>query len=248
MLLSEPPQSNWDLNFSLFGTPVRIHPLFWLSGVILNLRVDRVDQMLIWLVAFTLSILVHEMGHAIAGRLDGRSPSITLYTFGGLTSFNSGYYGRASRARTEVLISFAGPLAGFLLALAILSALYFSGYAIGPVGDGLYRLVIVPAEEVVSRQFTYLIDSLLVTSIFWGILNLAPIYPLDGGQIARELLLWLNPRDGLRQSLVLSITMAVVLAAVSLVEWRSLLGTLLFGMLAYESYLALNAYRGRDPW
>ena len=66
--------------------------------------------------------------------------------------------------------------------------------------------------------------------------NLLPVYPLDGGQIAREILLRLNLRDGIRQSLLLSIVAAVGMAA--LAASRELyFAALLFGYLAYSSYI-----------
>ena len=53
---------------------------------------------------------------------------------------------------------------------------------------------------------------LVLPSIFWAILNLMPVYPLDGGQIARELFLIFNARNGIRYSLMLSIMTGAGLA------------------------------------
>ena len=50
---------------------------------------------------------------------------------------------------------------------------------------------------------------MLYVNIFWGLVNLLPVYPLDGGQIARELLELASPADGVRQSLWLSVIAAV---------------------------------------
>jgi hypothetical protein len=75
-----------------------------------------------------------------------------------------------------------------------------------------------------------------------------PLYPLDGGQIARELFLRANPHDGIRQSLILSIITGACLAVVGAVTLRSLLATLFFAYLAYTSYMTLQAYSGRGGW
>jgi len=48
-----------------------------------------------------------------------------------------------------------------------------------------------------------LIQQLLFINVLWGIVNLLPVYPLDGGQIAREVLVAVNPRAGIQQSLML---------------------------------------------
>jgi membrane-associated protease RseP (regulator of RpoE activity) len=93
-----------------------------------------------------------------------------------------------------------------------------------------------------SLWLWWFVESLLFISVFWGLINLLPIYPLDGGQIAREVLLALSPRQGIRQSLVLSAVVAGGLAVVGLVLWRDWLVTLFFGYLAYTSYLTLQNY------
>ena len=57
-----------------------------------------------------------------------------------------------------------------------------------------------------------LIWFLLQINIFWGIINLLPVYPLDGGQIARELFVQSNPQAGIANSLRLSLTAAAGVA------------------------------------
>lgn len=239
-----------DVTFVLFGVPVRIHPLFWLTGVILNLQSgDDMLGMLLWLVAFLLAILVHEMGHAGAIRAYGHSPWITLYALGGVTSHNPAYDDGSRRSATpwaQIQISAAGPLAGFALAAVILVAIHLAGYDIARRGP--FGLVLMPLGTVVSPPLTHLVRDVLFISIFWGLLNLLPVFPLDGGQIARELLSLVNPRDGVRQSLILSMVTAVALAVVAFVQWNSLFSALFFGLLAYESYAAYQSYGGRDPW
>ena len=84
--------------------------------------------------------------------------------------------------------------------------------------------------------------------VVWGLVNLLPVYPLDGGQIAREILLKLSPREGIRQSLMLSIFAAGGMAAVRLVQWHDWFVVFFFGYIAYASYATLQAYSGRNPW
>src|SRR6478736_1555485 len=129
MLLSEPAPTRGDIHFRLFGIPVRVHPMFWLVAVILGAgsfgrgEVDPVDA-LVWVVVMFASILVHELGHATMQRAYGGNPWITLYGMGGLASCND-----CDRSpRSQIIISLAGPIAGFLLATVIILALRLSGH------------------------------------------------------------------------------------------------------------------------
>lgn len=261
MFLSEPPRSQGDLHFSLFGIPVRVHPWFWLVGLFLvfgqladrETAPDLKAALLIlvpWLAALFLSILIHELGHAFMMRRYGFSPWVTLYGFGGLTSYKPSqqYSSRGMGTLGQVLISAAGPVAGFLLAGVIVVAVLLAGRSIS-VSLIAYFLPDVGVSELIgSLAFTRFVNYVLFISIFWGFVNLLPVYPLDGGNIAREVLLRVNPREGIRQSLVLSIVTGVLLAVLGLVLLRSILMGAFFGYLAYMSYTTLQAYNSRGPW
>jgi len=247
VLLSEPPRTQLDLDFRLFGIPVRVHPLFWLTGVFLNLRSPDLYDLAIWLVAVFVSILVHELGHAAAVRAYGADPAITLHAFGGITSYDPSLsYGRRWSPWAKIKVSAAGPVAGFVLAAAVVLSIRLAGHALTREGPG--GLVFMPPPRTWPEWFETLIWYLQLTSVYWGIMNLLPIFPLDGGQIARELLLMANPRDGVRQSLILSIVAAVGLCVLVWVQWEDWWLALFFALLAYESYAAMQSYGGRGPW
>jgi len=254
VLLGEPERTRADLNFSLGPFRVRIHPFFWLVGVLLgpwrSERPDVVKLMLIWMAAFFVSILIHELGHALVMRAYGFRPWITLYGLGGLTARGDlgMYASRRLSARGEILISAAGPAAGFLVAGLVLVLVMLAGHdvMIGFSG-GLPR--VGWRGDVGSPYLDVLLWYLVTVNIFWGLLNLMPVYPLDGGQIAREILVATSPQEGIRQSLMLSIATAVVLALIGLVKWRQWLLVLLFGYLAWVNYVTLQRYSGRGrPW
>jgi len=103
----------------------------------------------------------------------------------------------------------------------------------------LYETVLIPSREL--KWFVYF---LLVVSILWALLNLMPVYPLDGGQIARELFLLSGSRQAIQHSLMLSIAVAVGLGLWGLRGQQPFMG-MMFLMLAYSSYTTLQQYTGR---
>ena len=246
VLIGEPPRSGGDLVFPLFGIPVRVHPFFWLIAIMLGVGLaPTLIELLIWTVAVFLTVLVHEMGHALAMRLFGIQPWVTLYGLGGITSYNPA---EAYHLSTwgNVLISFAGPGVQFALVAAIAGILSASGFELdirrwGPV------FFVFPAETVVSWGVTRLLSYMMLVSVLWGVINLLPIYPLDGGHIARDVLVAADPQRGITQSLVLSIVAAAAMVVVG-VAMRDMFMILMFGFLGYGSYAALHAYRNQRGW
>lgn len=242
MLLGEPPRTPYDLNFSLLGIPVRVDPWFWLVTLMLGYNSGDAASVLTWVISVFLSILVHELGHAAVMRAYGFQPWITLYGMGGLASYDHGYSrSKGSNTLGQVLISLAGPGAGFLLAAVLVLGLFLAGHEILLTWFG-------PRVGLSNVRLGNLVNNILFISVLWGMINLLPIYPLDGGQIAREVLLRLSPTDGIRQSLLLSTFAAGMMAAVGFLLWQSMFVGLMFGYFAYTSYATLQAYTGRSPW
>lgn len=238
MFLLEPPPTRFDLHFTFFGVPVRVEPWFWLMSLILAVRPGVPPKfVLIWMVAVFVSILIHEFGHALAIRYYGWRPRIILYSFGGLAAYEPTYHNR----RAQILIAFAGPLAGFLLAGAVLAVSRATGHDVQ-----FYRSLFHPVDAgpFASDNLQVLVDDMLFLNIFWGLINLLPIYPLDGGKIAQEALVHFNPRDGLRQSLLISIFTSIGIAIALYVRSQSIVSLILFGSLAYTNYQMLQQYGG----
>jgi len=252
VILAEPPASQGDVHFRVLGIPVRIHPFFWIVALILGIQGSEAPpaRVLIWIVALLLSITIHELGHALMQRRYGGRPRIVLYGMGGLAICDD-----CDRStRSQILISLAGPGAGFLLATALLIAINALGYGAG-VSLGNLNLPAIPGligsnmlglifywQPFPSDPANRMVSDLLWINVMWGAVNLLPIYPLDGGQISRELCLLGQPRQGMMRSLQISIVAAVAMAIVGL-SWGSFFVVLMFGYLAYSSYRALQAYR-----
>jgi membrane-associated protease RseP (regulator of RpoE activity) len=91
------------------------------------------------------------------------------------------------------------------------------------------------------------LNNVFYVSVFWGLINLLPVFPLDGGQIAQQLGS-LGSRDSYRQTFVLSFLVAVGMAALALLRWNDWYVALLFGYLAFLNYSMLQRYQGGEPW
>jgi len=244
------------LHFELFGFPVRVHPYFWLVTLLLGLNGSSTPpgQLVIWAALLFVSILVHELGHAVLQRHFGGRPWITLYAMGGLASCDTG----DRQTRSQVLISLAGPIAGFLLALVVVVSVRLAGHPVGflgpwtepsleSVGLGQASLLSTPLVTIYWQSFdssygNYLVGNLLWVNILWGCVNLLPIYPLDGGQVARELCQVWRPRQGIVLSLQLSALCAGVMAVLGLMAGE-LFVAIFFGYFAYTSFQTFKAYQ-----
>ena len=185
MFIGEPARTQYDLNFVLFGIPVRIHPLFWLVALIFRANGRDGIGILTWVAAVFLSILLHELGHAWMMRLHGFRPWIVLYGMGGLTSYDprQGFGVKRSDTLANVLISAAGPGIGFLLAAFLVAMFFATGH-----GDQLHFarpwLSFMCEMWPADTRFADLLNDIFFICVLWGLVNLLPIYPLDGGQIA----------------------------------------------------------------
>lgn len=254
MFLIEPQPTAYDLRFPVAGIPVRVHPLFWLAAVLLGAQGGDGTTLLIWVGVVFVSILAHELGHALAYRYYGQASQIVLYLMGGLT-IAAGAAGGSSWGRPRLgpqghaFISAAGPAAGFLLATVIIGLVFAAGGAV----DFHFTRGFLPGWDVQLRAppqegnfyWYVLIEDLLYVNIFWGLVNLLPVYPLDGGQIAREWFASQDPWNGTARALWLSVCVSGAMAVVSLLLWRSIFMALLFGSLAFSNYQALQQSGGR---
>ena len=133
-------------------------------------------------------------------------------------------------------------MAGFVLAGLII------GLAIATKCDIEWVLPVPLIDFRMSPVASSFVFDLLWVSLLWGIINLFPIYPLDGGQIARELFQLWHPREGIRYSLMLSTVTAGGFAVLGLFLTGSLFIAFMFGYLSYTSYMALKAYDGYRGW
>jgi stage IV sporulation protein FB len=254
VFLLEPSRTQFDLNFRLGDIPVRVHPFFWVVTLVLGWdTLSRGWQFLaIWIVCVFVSILVHELGHILMGRLFGSPGHIVLYSFGGLAVGSNAQPSRWKR----ILVSFAGPLAGFVLYGLVEGVKYLL------IGHPDFLRAHMGAVPYISAA----IGDLIWINLYWGLVNLLPIWPLDGGQISRDIFTGVMPQRGARFSLGVSMLVAGLIAVnelfmhfrgAPLIPHVPALGdlylALFFGLLAISNFMQLQqtpqgTARQRRPW
>jgi Zn-dependent protease len=266
VFLAEPPRTQFDLNFQVLGFPVRVHPFFWLMGLLLGYGggTDGIS-LLIWFLALFGSILLHELGHALMIRRFGRDAHIVLYGMGGLAiegrptstfgspwSFEpySEYRPRSRTPDEQILISAAGPGIQLVLAAIVVALVYATG---GHVETSVHGFIPLPAPVLggslaQNEPLLVLVWYLLYINIFWALMNLLPVLPLDGGQIAMQVLIQGDPWSGMQRALWLSLITAGTVAVLALVMLHDQMIMLMFAMLAVSSFLTLQQTTGRRPW
>jgi Zn-dependent protease len=186
------------MTFHLGKIPVRVLPSFFLVTLIFNLS-SGLRELVLWMGVVFVSVLFHELGHATVGLAFGLEPRIDLHGMGGTTSWAVNQ--KLSTWR-RVAISLAGPTAGFVLAAVAYAAWNGGAFPRTQVAHGVYVNV-------------------LWVNVGWGLLNLLPMLPLDGGNVLALLLGAATKGRGERPAHIVSIVVAVASAglALSLQQW-----------------------------
>jgi Zn-dependent protease len=219
------------MGFRLFGVNVEIHFTFWFTTLLLGpgLRGEFDPRAaLTWMAVVFVSVLVHEFGHAFAVKAQGIEPEIRLHGMGGTTHYRVVL---TLPRRSEIFISLAGPFAGFLLGGIVLAlaqfVLHTHDFAIGLWGFRLAPLQRGPLADAVME--------LLWVNFGWGLVNLIPALPFDGGHVLESAL---GPKR-VRLTLILSLLFAI--AAAAFFMFRGMFwGAVLFGMAAFHAVRRLQ--------
>jgi Zn-dependent protease/tetratricopeptide (TPR) repeat protein len=184
----------------ILGIPLSVDVSFFLIVGFLGMgRGAGAADIALWIGVVFVSVLVHELGHALVGRAYGLTPRIHLYGMGGLTSWSETTEVRPAR---RLAISLAGPFAGFLLGAVIYAVYVVAFSASGPAA--------------------YLVLTMcLWVNVGWGVLNLLPMLPLDGGNVLRSAIEIVTGRSGDLPAQVVSVVVAgaVGVAALAYGEW-----------------------------
>lgn len=208
------------LRFNLFGIQVTVELWFWLTMAFLGgaLRVNSTAELLgvvLFVMAGFISILIHEMGHALMIRRYKLPTQIVLTTFGGYATHPHGILSR----RQSFLVTAAGPGVQILFGLLVLA-------------------VNLNVASMPSPHIEYFLWTLCVISLFWAILNCLPIYPLDGGQMLAAVL---GPRR-LKAVHTTGVVCAGILGVLAFAN-NQIFIAIFMGFFAYQNYKLLQQVR-----
>ncbi|MDA7881300.1 hypothetical protein N9A94_03260 [Akkermansiaceae bacterium] len=235
--------------FTIFRIPVRVEPWFWVVGFFLGHGLSIQNQQdllgtLLWMIVVFVSILIHELGHAMTSRkLTKVQPNIRLWSMGGLA------YPNTSLSRKESFwVTLAGPLAGigFFLLISLICILQYGG----TTGLGMMKwlvsshLGLEPEARNAFREMHWatfeILYSLVFINFWWSLVNLLPVHPLDGGQIYATI--ELSQRKVYQVGFVTGVATAILGWVLFQNWWVSLM----FGYLAYQNYQKLQ--HSQTPW
>lgn len=190
--------------------PITIHPFFWLFAALIGwLASGTLIGCLIWVGIIFVSVLVHEFGHALAALLFKQKTRIQLVALGGLTMFD----GPKLKFWQQFLITLNGPLFGFLLFL---------------LATALLQLPFPPF-------FLKILKATQFANLFWTIVNLIPVLPLDGGQLLRIVLESAFGVQGFKASLIIGSVIAVLISFYFFMAQNFLAGAFFF-LFAFQSF------------
>jgi stage IV sporulation protein FB len=208
------------IEFRFFGIPVQIQPWFWLILALLGygfggMLDNKALGVALFVMAGAISIFVHELGHAFAGRYFGAKPHIVLQSFGGYAAFPGSYFSRLQ----NFLVTAAGPAAQLCL--------------------WLLATVVLKYVPMPSAPISLFFGAMATVSLFWALLNLIPVYPLDGGQMLFSVL---GPQQH-KLALKISIGVAVIVAVYSVVSGFGIFLPIFMGMYAFQNFQELQQQR-----
>lgn len=207
------------VRFRLGGVPVLVEPFFFVGMGLLGWAMGRRDVLLLeWLVVAGASILLHEMGHAVAFRRFGSNAEVVVGGFGGYTT------GSAQPPARSAAVSVAGPAVGLVVGLVVLA----------------YQRTGPPSSVIVAA----VTSDLIFVNLGWGIFNLLPMLPLDGGSIVQAGLDGLTHGDGERIARIISVVTATAVAGVALLAGQQF-AVLLVAYFGAQNLQALTAGRNR---
>lgn len=190
--------------------PITIHPFFWIFAGILGWLISGSFMgMLIWVGIIFFSVLFHEFGHALTSLCFKQEAQIQLVALGGVTMFD----GPKLKFWQQFLITLNGPLFGFLLYLGASALLQFQ----------------------LSPMVFKIVKSTQMANLFWTIINLLPVLPLDGGQLLRITLEGFFGVRGFKAALLIGAIIAVSISLYFFMIQAYLIGAFFF-LFAFQSF------------
>ena len=207
------------LQFSILGIPVRVEPWFWITMAFIGGGLHAANStdillVLVFVFAGFLSIMIHELGHALTIRKYGLPAAITLQAFGGYASFPAGKLDR----KQSFVVTAAGPALQFVF--------------------GVLLIVLAPSISIPEGSlFLPFLRDLIWVSIAWSILNCLPVYPMDGGQMMAAIL---GPKKQHNVHLISSIV-AVIIGIAGYLYLGTILLPIFMALFAWQNWQSYQA-------
>ena len=197
--------------------PISIHPAFWFVALFIGwIGSSSVEGTVIWTTIILFSVLFHEFGHALTATAFGQTAKIDLIGFGGVTSRHGN---KKLKAWQEFIIVLNGPLAGFFLSMIA------------------WKIANILSISHPESAFTYAALVTFEINLFWTIINLAPVQPLDGGKLLTIFLEALFGIKGKKIALFISLLFAGAMGILFTLIHQYFAGALFF-LFTFESYRA----------
>lgn len=172
-----------------------------------------------WLLGFAgavglfVSVLIHEMGHAVVARAYGvQTRAIRLWFLGGVAQFDDLPRGKGA----EAVVAFVGPVVSFMLGIVLIAT----------------------AQTLPWPLWAYYLLMFLASMNFIiAVFNLIPALPLDGGRVLRSMLaIWMPALRATEITAVVSRILAIGLGILGLMSLNFfLLAVAVFVYLAVQS-------------
>ena len=208
------------LRFQLFRIPIQVHVFFPLTALLLAMMwqqgKDDMAAVAIFMAIVFQGVLMHELGHALVGRVFGLTPRIDLVALGGQTSWRD--RGRLSPGQS-LLVSFAGPAVGLVLGAPVLVWMLATDLGPGLLHDGLMAFVWI--------------------NLGWSLFNLLPMQPLDGGNMMAAFFELVAGVRGRRAARYVSFAVIFALAALALF-YQAVIAVVLLGLFAMQNLRGLR--------
>ena len=211
------------LEFTLLKIPIRVEPAFWITLGLLGFLSSQgapggmevvLMSSILFVMAGFISILIHELGHALMIKKYKLPTEIVLSSFGGYATHPAGILTRIQ----SFLVTLAGPALQIVFGLAV--------------------LMISRNLDLPNSMIQLFITFLIWVSIAWAILNCIPVLPMDGGRMLEAAL---GPR---RVKLTYTISMLVAVSACvyGFSIGQPFIG-IFMAMFAFQNYQTLERFK-----